>query len=77
MIQFPLCGTFDSLDTRLQVVTEFGHAVQGVRTTCIGPLVWEGDFFGGALLEQKFMGKGVEEEDGEGAVEETFLDIGH
>ena len=48
-----------------------------MRAARVRPHVREGDFFGGPLLEQELFCRGVEEEDGEGAVEETFVYVGH
>ena len=43
---------------------------------CVGPHVGVGDFFVGALLEEEAV-LGVEEEDGEGAVEKAEFDVIH
>ena len=42
----------------------------------VGPHVWEGDLFGGTLLEEKLAVWG-EEEDAEGPVEEAEVDVFH
>ena len=48
-----------------------------MRAAGVGPQVGEGDLFGGALLEEKPAIGGAEEEDGEGAVEESLVNVLH
>jgi hypothetical protein len=48
-----------------------------MRTTRICPLIRECDFLRSTLLEEQFLCERVEEKDGERAMEETVVDVGH
>mmetsp|Transcript_8260 Transcript_8260/g.17843 ORF Transcript_8260/g.17843 Transcript_8260/m.17843 type:complete len:241 (+) Transcript_8260:1553-2275(+) len=39
------------------------HAVKGMRTTCISPNIWKGNFGRGPLLQEKLPGRFIENED--------------
>lgn len=76
VVQLALRGPLDAHDRGIELRTRLpGHA-QRVRAAGVGPHVSEGDLLGGALLEQQTL-VGVEEEDGEGTVQEAFVDVGH
>ena len=55
----------------------FFKVVQWVGAAGVGPHVGEGDFLGGALLEEQLAVGRAEYECGEGAVEEAFVDVLH
>ena len=55
--------------------TDF-FCVEHVRTAGVGPHVGESDLFRGALLEQEAV-FGVEQEDGECAVQKTLINVAH
>lgn len=72
-------ATSSVLDTRngiWKVITTLSWNTQRVRAASVGPHIWEGNLLGSALLEQELVVL-VEEEDGECAVEETLVDVGH
>jgi hypothetical protein len=76
--QLPLARAFRTLDVGRQVaIPRLGRMRQGMRTARVRPHVGEGDLLAGALLQQQFVRLGMEEEDAEGAVEETVVDVGH
>lgn len=78
VVQFALRGAFGALDVRGQVaVAGLGRVCERVRAAGVGPHVGEGDLLGGALLEEQFLGRGVEDEGGEGAVQEALVDVAH
>ena len=59
-----------------EVGARLGGHTEGVRAAGVGPHIGEGDLFRGALLEQQLV-LVVEEEDGEGSVEEALVDVCH
>lgn len=76
MVQFPLRSTLHTNYSSVQLRASFSGNSQWVGAAGVGPHVGEGDFLGGALLqEQAFVG--VEQEYGKRTVEETFVDVGH
>ena len=76
MVQFALGSPLDARDGLIQLNTSLAGYSKWMRTACVCPHVWECDLFRCALLEKQFV-LGVEEEDRECAVEETFVDVGH
>ena len=69
-------GALGTLDGGVEVVAGFGGHAEWVRAAGVGPHVREGDFLRGALLEEEAV-LGVEEEGGEGAVEEAAVNVFH
>lgn len=69
-------GVLDAGDGVGEVGARLGGHAEGVRAAGVGPHVGEGDLFRGALLEEQLV-LVVEEEDGEGSVEEALVDVGH
>ena len=76
VVQLALGGVFDAQDGVREVRARLVGHVQRVRAARVCPHVGEGDLLGGALLEEELV-LVVEEEDGEGAVEEPLVDVGH
>mgnify|MGYP007054562521 CR=1 FL=1 len=76
VVQLALRGPLDAQDRGVELRAGLPRDTQRVRTAGVGPQVRESDLLGGALLEQQTL-VGVEEEDGEGAVQETLVDVGH
>lgn len=76
VVQLALGGVLDAQDGVREVRARLVGHVQGVRAARVCPHVGEGDLLGGALLEEELV-LVVEEEDGEGAVEEPLVDVGH
>lgn len=76
VIQLPLSGALHALDCGIQLSTGLTGDTQGVRAAGVGPHVGESDLLGGALLEQEAV-VGIEQEDGECAVQETLINVGH
>lgn len=76
MLQFALSSPLHTCHRLLQLNTSLARNAQGMRAACIRPHIRKGDLFGRTLLEEELI-LGIEEEDGEGAVEETFVDVGH
>lgn len=64
---------------RTDLLCFFEFALDGERVGAarVGPHVGEGDLLGGPALEEQLAGLGVKEEDGEGAMQETLVDVGH
>ena len=78
MPQFPLRRSLRALDiTRQIAVARLGRVCEGVAAAGVGPHVREGDLLARALLQQQPLGRGVEEKDGEGAVQEAVVDVRH
>lgn len=76
VVQLALSGTLSTHDGIGQVGTSLAGDTQRVRAAGVGPHIGEGDLLGSALLEEELV-LVVEEEDGECAVEETLVDVGH
>lgn len=76
VVQFPLRRPLHALDALGQVGARLARNHERVRAAGVGPHVGEGDLLRGALLQEELV-LVVEEEDGEGAVEEAFVDVGH
>lgn len=67
------------LDARhrvLQVAARLAGDAQRVRAARVGPHVRERDLLRRALLQQQLVVR-VEEEDGEGAMQQALVDVGH
>jgi hypothetical protein len=62
--------------TELRLLLELVLNVQRVRAARVGPAQRKRDLGGRALLQQQLALR-VEEEDGEGAVQQTGLDVAH
>ena len=78
VVQLPHRRALRSLDVAGQVaVARLRRVRQRVRAARVGPHVWERDFLARPLLEKQLFRLGVEEEYGEGAVEEALVDVGH
>lgn len=76
LLQLSLGSALDTQDRSIQLGSCFTGDTQRVRAACVGPHVREGDLLRRTLLqEQPFVR--VEEEDGECAVQEPSIDIGH
>ena len=76
VLELALCGTLDALDGVLEVGACLAGNAKGVRAAGVGPHVGERDLLRSALLEKQLV-LIVEEEDGEGAVQETLFNVGH
>lgn len=76
MVQFPLRSTLHTNDSSVQLRASLSGDSQRVRAAGIGPHVGEGNFFGGALLQEQAL-VGIEQEYGKRTVEETFVDVCH
>lgn len=76
MVEFSLSRMFDALDTFCQVGAGLARDHERVRAACVCPHVGKGDLLGGTLLQKEFV-LVIEEEDGEGSVEEALVDVGH
>lgn len=76
LFQLALRSSLHAQHGGVQLGAGLAGDAQGVRAAGIRPHVGEGDFLGGALLEQQAV-VGVEQEDGEGAVQQAFVDVGH
>ena len=76
VLQLATRSVFDTRNGVWKVVTALSWNTQRVRAAGVGPHIWEGDLLGSALLEQELVVL-VEKEDGECAVEESLVDIGH
>jgi hypothetical protein len=63
--------------TTLALLDNLALNVKRVRAASVGPHVGEGDLLRGTLLDQETTVGRAEEEDGEGAVQETLVDRGH
>jgi hypothetical protein len=68
--------TSHALNRLLQSCASLSGNAQRVRAACVCPHVRECNLLGRSLLEEESV-LGVEEEDGEGAVEEAFVDVLH
>jgi hypothetical protein len=60
----------------LSLFNKFGSSIKGVRTAGIGPHIGEGDLLASALLEKKSVLR-IEQENTEGAMEQTSVDVFH
>jgi hypothetical protein len=76
VLELALGRALDARDSLLEVGAALAGDAQRVRAARVGPHVGESDLLGGALLEEQPV-LVVEEEDGEGAVEEALVDVGH
>jgi hypothetical protein len=76
VVQLALCSSLDACDSFSQFGTTLARNTKRVRAACVGPHIGEGDLFRGTLLNKQFI-LGVEEKDGESAVEKSFVDICH
>lgn len=76
MVQLSLRRSLHAHHCRFQICPCFARNAERMRAARVGPHVWKCDFLRGTLLEQESVG-GVEEEDGEGAVKEAGVDVGH
>ena len=76
VIKLALRGALDALNSIGEGRTSLARNTEGMRAASVGPHVWEGDLLCGALLEEELV-LVVEEEDGEGAVKETLVDVRH
>lgn len=74
--EFPLRSSAHALHCSFQPSSGLAWDAQGMGAAGIRPQVGEGDFFRRALLEKKSLFR-IEEEYGEGTVEEAFVDVGH
>jgi len=75
MLEFPYRSNLDAVLVLLNLLLL--EVIERVRAAGVGPHVREGDLLRGPLLEEKFAVGGAEDEDGEGTVEETFVDVLH
>lgn len=76
VVQLALGGALGALDSIGQVGAALARDAQRVGAASVCPHVGEGNFLGGALLEEQLV-LVVEEEDGKSAVEEALVDVGH
>lgn len=76
VVQFPLRSVLDAGDTLCEIRAGFARDHERVRAAGVCPHVGEGDLFGGALLQEELV-LVVEEKDGEGSVEQAFVDVAH
>lgn len=75
LLQFALRRALHTQNCRIKFCARLAGDTQRVRTASVGPHVREGDFLCGTLLQEETLVR-VEEEDGEGAVEEASFDVG-
>lgn len=68
--------TSNTLDRLLQSCSRFSRNAQRMRAASVRPHVRERDLLGRSLLQEESI-LGVEEEDGESAVEESLVDVFH
>jgi hypothetical protein len=76
LVKLALRRALDALNGKRQGGASLGGNAQRVGAAGVGPEVGERDLLGGSLLEQQAI-LGVEEEDGECAVKEAFVDVLH
>jgi len=76
VVQLAHCGATHALNRCLESNASLSRYAERMRAACICPHIWESDLLGRALLEKKTV-LGVEEEDGEGAVEQSSVDVFH
>lgn len=76
LVKLALRRALDALDRKRQGGASLGGNAQRVGAAGVGPEVGESDLLGGSLLEEQAV-LGVEEEDGECAVKEAFVDVLH
>lgn len=76
LLQLALRRALHAQNSRVQFRACLPGDAQRMRAAGVCPHVGEGDFLGGALLQEETL-VGVEEEDGEGAVEEAAVDVFH
>lgn len=76
VVQLPLRSMLHAQDSSIKFRSSFAGNTQWVGAAGVGPHVREGNFLAGALLEQKAFA-GIEQEDREGAMEKTFVNVRH
>ena len=76
MLKLALSGSLHTSNRVLKSRASLSWDVKRVGAAGVGPHVGEGDLLGSALLKEKLV-LVVEEEDGEGTVKETLVDVGH
>ncbi len=76
VLELPLSRALHALDALGEVRAHLGGDAQRVGAAGVGPHVGESDLLFGALLQEEAV-LIVEQEDGECAVEETLVDVGH
>lgn len=76
VVELSLRRALDAVDGVGQGRARLARDVQRVGAASVGPQVGEGNLLFGALLEEQLV-LVVEEEDGEGSVEEALVDVGH
>lgn len=76
LLQLALRRALHAQNSRVQLRTCLPGDAQRMRAASVCPHVGEGDFLGSALLQEETL-VGVEEEDGEGTVEEAAVDVFH
>lgn len=76
LLQLPLRRALHPQNRRVQLRPRLPGDAQRVRAASVGPHIREGDFLRRALLKEKTF-VGIEEEDGEGTVEEAAVDVVH
>jgi hypothetical protein len=76
LLQLALRRALYALDGQGQGGASLGRDSQRVGAACVGPEIGECDLLGRSLLQEQAV-LGVEEEDGERAVQEAFVDVLH
>lgn len=76
VVQLALSSTLHAPNSRIELRTSLTGNSKGVRTASVGPHIRESDLLGSTLLQKEAV-LGVEEENGEGTVQETFVNVGH
>ena len=76
VVQLPLRSILDATDGVLEGGAGLVGHVERVGAAGVGPHVGEGDLFRGALLQEQLV-LVVEEENGEGSVQEALVDVRH
>lgn len=76
VLKLATSSILDTRDSVWQVVTTFSWDAEWVGAAGVGPHIWKGDLLGSALLEQELVVL-IEKEDGECAVKESLVDVGH
>lgn len=74
--ELPLSSALHTQYSSIKLSTSLARDSKRMGAAGVGPHVREGDLLRGALLEQKAI-VGVKQENGESAVEETLVDVGH
>lgn len=76
VLKLATSSVLDTRDSVWQVVTTFSGDAEWVRTAGVGPHIRKSDLLSSALLEEQLVVL-VEQEDGECAMKESLVNVGH